>query len=491
MKLKLTLLFLSITIATTITAQTVEFIEPRNVQSVPEAEFSTYKVGDNFYVLQKKYRMMAPVMYDLQLDAYDANRKPIGSNIIDKALEMGDANIYQGVFALKDKLIMIKSEYSKAAGSKMSYIYAYPFDVTGKRQKKVTLTTINAESAFNSGNFQVNVSPDGSKIAVMNEQPYDKEGMEKCTITVFDSDFKALWKKEYTFSYESVKAPKNEIIVNNAGVVFLVKRIAIKKAFDQFSLFTFSDNGKNVVEKKIDLENGFTISSWKNLFTAEGNLLLAGYYYMDKKVGVNVETPDGTFLIQANAATGDMQAKKENLIRSTTIKAVQLLSMPDNGLVLVGESQFIKSTPKPGGGFDYTYEYNAGNIYFTKMGMDGAVQWNYKVEKDMKSASDGGKFLTSYSWINGNDINVLFTDNLSRHDDKKQFVEFGTRWINLYYTIGADGKFKSKTLITDQRIGGKKGEYIFIPATGSVYKNNKLFMLAARGMELVGATISY
>jgi hypothetical protein len=70
-------------------------------------------------------------------------------------------------------------------------------------------------------------------------------------------------------------------------------------------------------------------------------------------------------------------------------------------------------------------------------------------------------------------------------------VEFGTRWINLYYTIGADGKFKNKTLITDQRIGGKKGEYIFIPITGSLYKDNKLFMLAARGMELVGATISY
>ena len=76
---KLLVSLLAIAIAgSSLFAQTVEFIEPRNVQGVPEAEFSTYKVGDNFYVLQKKYRMMAPVMYDLQLDAYDANRKPIG-----------------------------------------------------------------------------------------------------------------------------------------------------------------------------------------------------------------------------------------------------------------------------------------------------------------------------------------------------------------------------------------------------------------------------
>ena len=53
---KLLVSLLAIAIAgSSLFAQTVEFIEPRNVQGVPEAEFSTYKVGDNFYVLQKNY----------------------------------------------------------------------------------------------------------------------------------------------------------------------------------------------------------------------------------------------------------------------------------------------------------------------------------------------------------------------------------------------------------------------------------------------------
>jgi hypothetical protein len=151
----------------------------------------------------------------LQLDAYDANRKPIGTNTIDKTLEMGDANIYEGVFALKDKLVMFKSEFSKASGAKMSYLYYYPFDVSGKRQKKMSLTSFIAESAFNSGNFSVNVSPDGSKVAVISELPYEKEGMEKCIVTVYDGNFKKLWKKDYTFAYESSKAPKNTIFINN------------------------------------------------------------------------------------------------------------------------------------------------------------------------------------------------------------------------------------------------------------------------------------
>jgi hypothetical protein len=288
-------------------SQTIEFIEPRNVQNVPEAEFSNFTVGDHYYVLQKRFRLMAPVMYDLQLDAYDAARKPIGSNTLDKTLEMGDANIYEGIFPLKDKLVMFKSEFSKASGSKMSYLWYYPFDVTGKRQKKQSLLTINAESAANSGNFGVNVSPDGTKVAVISELPYEKEGMEKCVITVFDQTFKQLWKKEYTFPYESAKAPKNEIFVNNEGVAFILKRIAIKKAFDQFSVFTFGNNGAQVTEKKIELENGFTISTWKNLFTTTGDLQIAGYFYIDKKVGINVETPDGTFFLDVKAGTGDLR----------------------------------------------------------------------------------------------------------------------------------------------------------------------------------------
>lgn len=491
MKKSVLLLLTTIMVGTIAFAQTVEFIEPRNVQGVPEAEFFTYKVGDNFYVLQKKYRMMAPVMYDLQLDAYDANRKPIGSAIIDKTLEMGDANIYEGVFALKDKMVMFKSEYSKSSGAKMSYIYAYPFDVTGKRQKKVSLTSFAAESAFNSGNFGVNVSPDGTKIAVISELTYEKDGMEKCTVTVFDNTFRLLWKKDYTFGYESSKAPKNEIFVNNNGTAFILKQINLKKQFDQFSLFTFSGEGKTVTEKKIDLGNGFVVSSHQELFTAAGDLVMAGYYYLNKKVGINVETPDGTFYLRVSSSNGDLLAAKINPNIVGTIKAIQLLALPDNTVCLVGEKQIVNTTPTSGKPGEYTYSYNYGNAYLIKLADDGSQVWSYKINKDMKSVSDGGRFVSSYSWVAGNDINVLFIDELSNHDNKRQFIEFGTRRINLIQTIGTDGKFKEERLITDLRIGGKKGEYYFIPSTGGVYKDNKVFMLAARGLELVGATISY
>lgn len=434
---------------------------------------------------------MAPVMYDLQLDAYDANRKPIGSNSIDKTLEMGDANLLGGFYALKDKLVMFKSEYSKASGTKMSLLYYYLFDRSGKRQQKMLLTSFGVESASNSGNFATNASPDGTKVAVISELPYEKEGMEKCIVTVYDNDFKQLWKKEYSFPYESSKAPKNTVFINNEGVVFILKQINLKKAFDQFSMFTFTGNGASVTEKKIELGNGFTIASCKNLFKPNGDLLLAGYSYMNKKVGVNVETPDGVFYLDVNAATGELNTAKLDPIRPATIVAVQLLFLPDNTVCLTGEQRFIGSTSIPGKPFEYTYSYSYGNIHLTKFASDGSTAWTYTVNKELKSVSDGGRFLSSYSWVSGNAIRLLFADNYSNHDDKKQFIEFGSRRINLIQTIGTDGKLQTESLISDPRIGGKKGEYFFIPATGSVYKSNTLFMLAARGLELVGATISY
>src|SRR5688572_8223400 len=197
-------------------AQTVEFIVPRNVQNVPQAEFCAYTVKDNFYVLQKKFCMQALVMHDLQLDAYNSKFEPVASNPIDKSLATVDANIYEGIFALADKMVMFKSEFKKPN----SVVYAYPFDSKGVRGEKVELTSFPAEKAMNSGNFQVNVSEDGTKIVVMCELPFVKEAMEKCIVIVYDNTFKELWKKEYEFPYSSEKAPHNDVFVNNSGVVF-------------------------------------------------------------------------------------------------------------------------------------------------------------------------------------------------------------------------------------------------------------------------------
>jgi hypothetical protein len=478
-----------------ICAQTVEFIEPRNVQSVQDAEFSVFHVSDHLYILQKKYRMNSPVSFDLQLDVYNAARKPVASHIIDKTLEMGDANIYKGIFPVKERLVMFKAEYSKATGSKLYSLYYYPFDLQGKRQKKTPLVSIAAESAFNSGNFVVGVSPDGTRVAVIAEQPHTKDGFEKCEVTVYDNNFTQRWKKVYEFPYESSKAPMNDIFVNNEGVAFVFKRIKAKKQFDKFSVFSFTENGRTVTENKIELGNAFNISTYRHLFNASGDLIMAGYYYTDKNVGINVETPDGPFYLRVNAS-GKLAAARANTVKPQKQNLVTVQVVPVNGngneVFLLGEQQFKTSSPIPGKMMEYYYEYLTGDISVGRLSAEGDVMWEYKVEKELKSANDGGRFLSSYMWQEGSELHLLFPDLLYKRDEKKQVVvgpgTSGQR-VDVIETIGPDGKLIRATYVKDMRIGGRHGEYMFIPVTASRL-GNSLFLLSARGAELVGTKLT-
>jgi hypothetical protein len=205
---------------------------------------------------------------------------------------------------------------------------------------------------------------------------------------------------------------------------------------------------------------------------------------------VNVEKPDGYFYIDINA-NGELNASKLHTMKNNYAVAAQVLLLPDNTVCLTGEHRSISSTlsrDKPG---QYINGYSYGDMYITKFAADGSVAWDYTAKRDLKSVSDGGRFLASYTWLNGDDINLLFADYANQHDEKKRMIEFGSNRIDLIQTIGNDGKLKSEVVIMDPRIGGKRGDYYFIPATGTLYKDKKIFMLAARGQELVGATISY
>jgi hypothetical protein len=477
-------------------AQTVEFIEPRHVQTIPRAEFSTFQVKDRLYVLHKQYRMQAPVSFDLQLDVYDGARKPVASNTIDKTMEMGDANIYEGIFPMKEQLVLFKSEFSKVGGNKVSNLFYYPFDANGQRKKKTLLTSFPAEAAMNSGYFEVATSPAGTRLAVISELPYDKEGMEKCIVRVYDESFHELWTKEYSFPYESAKAPKNDIFVNDEGTVFILKRIKQKKKFDQFSVFSFTGNGQTVSEKKLELGNAFTISTYKSMFTPSGELVLAGYYYTDKNVGINVETPDGCFYVRVNGSTGELVAAKANPFKPLeNLVALQLIALPDNSIALLGEQQYVRSVPIPGKMFEYNYEYTTRNSVLLKLLPDGTMPWYYTVAKELKSVNDAARFLSSYAWASGDDVHLLFADFLVERSERKHIVVLpnlgltGAR-VNVIETIGADGKFKRGTYVKDIRIGGRSGEYMFIPATGTAF-NGSVFLLSGRGGELVGTSLVY
>jgi hypothetical protein len=358
--------------------------------------------------------------------------------------------------------------------------------------------TFPAEKAMNSGYFDVNVSDDGTRIVVMCELPYVKDSLEKCIVYVFDDSFKQLWKKEYTFPNEAQKAPHNEIYVSNSGTVFDLKRIPVKKAPDVYVVQTFLPDGR-VVEQKIDLGTAGQITSSKAVSLKNGDIVFAGYYIEEKKVAVNPPNAIGTFYIRISSTDGSMPADKINpFTPHTSLKARYAFAYPDNSVVLLGDDEYVNSVLRPGANptdpnAQYDYDYNNTNIDAVKMGPDGTKLWEYTVNRDMRSRNDGGRFICFGASLSGTDLVITYQDFCYRHDGKEHVVVdpyYGSWRTDIIEVVNTDGGKIAAKMITDKRIGGEKGEYMFLPGTQATLSQGVLCFISMRGLELVATRVT-
>jgi hypothetical protein len=479
-------------------AQTVEFVEPRNVLTAIQPEISTYKVKDNTYVLYHYFDSGVFKSY-YQLDAYDANLKTIGSNDIVKSATEGENDVFEGLFALPDKLVLFKSGWEKKTGNGISY---YPISADGKKGEGKELARFPAEKMMNTGGFNVNVSPDGSKIVVQCEMPFVKDSLEHTMIYVFDNNFKQLWSCDYRFPNAdgTEKYLYNDIYVNNAGVVYDMKRVPVKKALDHFTVFTFLNNGKKVEERKMDLGENGHISTYRSGFCSNGDLVMCGYYYPDKKAGINVETPVGVFYIKVSAVDGGMPVDKLTPVTpDAAIKSNKLIVLADNSAILVAEDEYITKTLKPNaqpntpGGTD-DYDYNNTNISVIKFGPDGSKKWDHMIERDVKSRNDGGRTLGISALMVGDNLIITYQDFMYRHDGKPHvgIIDpiYGSWRADIMEKISPDGIKLGETMLTDKRLAGRDAEYALLPATGVKESDTVLFFISVRGLELVSTKIT-
>lgn len=476
-------------------AQSVEFIEPRNVLKAVQPKISTFKVKDHTYVMYDYYNK-AVLASDIQLDSYDANMKFAGTSLINKTITEDEPNMFEGVFALSDKLVVFKSSWDKKSGSELS---VFPISVNAARQNEGTkLCSFTAEKMMNSGDFKINVSPDGSKFVVLCELPSVKDSLEHTIVYVFDNNFKKIWEKDYRFPNASGAAEKyryNDVFINNAGVVFDMKRTPVKKELDYFTVFTFLNNGAKVEERKMDLGGpSGHILNYKSGFCSNGDLVFAGYCYPDKKVGVNVETANNAFFIKVSAADGGMPVDKLSAIEPTpSIKSNYLLILPDNSAILVGEKEYVTSTLKPGTTTgDSDWDYNNTNISSIKFGADGVKKWEHTIERDLKSRNDGGRTLGIFACMMGENLVITYQDFIYRHDGQPHMIAAGNDFwrVNVIRKINADGITASEDYLKDKRLAGRDADYALLPATGVKANETTMYFIAMRGLELVPAKVT-
>lgn len=481
-------------------AQTIEFIEPRSVQNYDIVDFTPIKTKTNMYVLMDKFTMRGAINRNVQMDVYNSNFKNTASNLLeDGHLAPGDANIFEGFHVIDDKLYLFKSHYVREE-NKYALNY-YPVSENAVRGAGVELTSFPSEKIMNSGNFYVVVSDDGSKIAVFGEMPFERKENEKCKIWVYDRNFNEIWSREYEFSYESMRGPRNDLMVNNDGDVFILKRVRVRKELDFQSVFSFLNKGKDVNEYTIDKEFNLIISSYKHSFADNKDLILTGFYYEDKKFGINVSTPSGLLYLRISGNDGSLVTHTTSDIeRNENLTIINVLHTNEGNFYVIGEQFNEKSTPINAGTtpIQYDYEYNNEGIYVYYLDGNGEILWNQKINRKIKSKNDNAKTSQIFAWESKGRLNLLFRDLLHKYDGTDRIV-VGPGKTNVYANIimkfDTESGDHSAKFIEDERIGKKRGEYVFIPSTGFKIDDNTIWMLAARWdrgkSELVSVKISY
>jgi len=479
-------------------AQTVRLSQKYTTEAVTNPTFKSYLVNDNFYVIQDKYNMKSPINRDVQMDVFDNKGEFLGSTgLMDVSMNYTEPNNWVGLLPLSDKMVMLKAKFIKEGDKKRYDLFAYTFSNLTQRNDGVKIATTSSESGTNTGNYYVAVSPDGSKLAVLVQHPYIKEKREDCELIVFDQNLKEVWRKNYVFPFDNVKHPDNVIWVNNQGSVFVLKIVDNKSENPYQSIIAFTSNGNTVKANRLAMGTEGKTSSYGTAFNQQGDFIMAGLYFNDKKFGVNVDKPKGVFRLKVNASDGTLAPvgfAPQEFPMNTRTTGITLL---DNDEVLVvAEEQNIKSTPIPDKSFEYNYEYVNGNIYVNKLSPKGEVAWQHIAKREVKSFNDGGKSNGVFAGLLNGNVTLVYRDYYYKYDGKSHTI-LGpaelNRFINVSRTIGMDGKLVSDQYI--KRLGddlNKEAVVIYaLPQTGKQQDEKNVLFMGCSEKILYGIKVTF
>lgn len=301
---------------------------------------------------------------------------------------MGDSKLFRKIEFNNGKILTFWEGWNKALGQNSLVMHELGDDGT-LSDDEFLLETEPSPGQMRSATYQVSFSPDGSKMLVITEKPFEKGSKEMMRLQVFSTEnYQSIWKQNLTLDNESARNPRNDISVDNAGNAHVFKDVKVNNKEHYYQLVTASASTSTV--ELIDLKTYFPINS-KMLIDPSGNLIIAGtlaapglnwnwqgvwYLKADAsgKIITNVTEPLGANLLRQ--ILPEKQAVQEDAkLNDYVLKDVLL--KPDGGILLLGEYQHdIKtivgqSTPPV-----YNHDLSFGGVVLLSFAPDGTRTWN-------------------------------------------------------------------------------------------------------------------
>jgi len=338
---------------------------------------------------------------------------------------------FVNVVLLNNKAYLLKSLFTKESG--VNTLYAVPISSSGNYEDAKAIATIPAEKLSARGLFHASCSEDDSKLIIVSEPNFTKDQNEKITLSLFNDKLETIWKKEETFPYLWTRAVYNKPYVNNAGMVYLLKKTDMKGEGITYSVFSY--DGTKMKEYKMELDGNKKAASLVSDLSKDGDLLVGGYYTEDAKVKIGFGTAfHGAFVFQTDGKNGSWKIKSISPFeKRKDITARKIISYKGN-IIITGEITYTNSSARPKDPnipaseqdpFARDYSYSHLDIMVDGFDANGKSIYQQSVKKSNSSKNDYARWNSFFGEIMNDKLYLIFMDDKTRYDEKKKWIIFG------------------------------------------------------------------
>jgi hypothetical protein len=457
--------------------------------------------------------------HDLFVQRMDAGLHADYQKQLDLELDKKKLSL-EHILITQDNVVVFASYYDKKLDENQLYTETYAKSDFAPVNRLTKIARIAAEKARRSGFFDVEVSPDKSKVLVYMAKPHEKGGDGKLEMHVFDGDMKPIWSKDITMPSDGASFDQVEID-NDGSIVGLGKKYAEKheaKELKREGKATY-ENHLLVITKDDDAPQDFPITVQDKFLQdmtlqmgTTGNIICGGLFSNKGTWSIR-----GTFFLSLDRQTKQIvhesykdfsdnfitQYMTEKEARKATKKANrkgeemelpdydlhEIILRDDGGAVMIAEQYHMQvvtttsSTPNGGTVTTTTYHYFYNDIIVVSIDPEGNIDWAAKVPKRQHSINDGGRYSSYAAEVKDGNIFLIFNDSgenlfVKPGDKIKQFELKGKDALVVLATVDNKGNVAREALFSPER-----RDAILRPKDCVELSNDKMFIYASRKKE--------
>jgi len=369
---------------------------------------------------------------------------------------------------------------------KKNILYAQVYDnTTDTLGDTYELYTLPIAKVNNSGFFNVELSRNRKRFAVLVNKPFVKKTKEEIDVLILDANLELISNVKQQLSFDSKRSSHETLFVENDETVTLIKKTNLNKKSPITTVITIK--GQILKEQQVSADN-FYISDCK-VITVNAKQYLVGFATDNAKPAVSMGgAKDKSYFIY-NISENKLvknQSWKPEILKKVLGKGfidlkVKTILLDDNDIYIIGDRFSKKSEAIPGQNFEYNYTYNFGPGVVIKLNTEGDIAYESYIKYGEEYNNNMKRLGSFYPFISNGALHILANEKESILKKKK--IVMGYNKINakaiVLKTFNGLGEV-SIVPFWNSTVGGEQSSFAFSPSQ-TIQLTDKVFYIYAFG----------